>query len=481
MADDGGDPLSDLEGEEEAPQAAAGAAPAAGEAFFSPEGATPPASPEAAAPPPPPPGPEAPAGDGGSLKSVNVSESDGSVLAEAGSVLSDAAKSDRDPEEPGPAAPLARLASLALGNDPGGVVAPPLPPGRSPGLESLSLGTEADDQDPWGLGEEGPGERGPFAAGQQTAVDLTQALESVSSAPLPPPPQGGRFGAFKPPPGFGFKAMKEKAAAAAKQVQTSTANLKLGERAKRMAEQARAIDWEERSKTVAKGVEQAAATVAKGAKQAAEQTTTSLQNLTTSTAAGLLTSISSAESGRLPCPRIVLVCCNALVSGDAAGAEELFRPDGVQDGEVARILKSIQDAQGLCLLHGVPKPAVAQVLLAFFESLPEPLINAKVWRALAEAEAVTSASVKQALDTHLPSASFTCCRLLFEALHHVCSSSENGLEHEAKAVACLISSKLMKPPPDSAGTTGWGHVELPIKTVEIMIADRLLFAAPSIA
>ena len=55
------------------------------------------------------------------------------------------------------------------------------------------------------------------------------------------------------------------------------------------------------------------------------------------------------------------------------------------------------------------------------------------------------------------------------------------LEHEAKAVACLISSKLMKPPPDSAGATGWGHVELPIKTVEIMIADRLLFAAPSIA
>ena len=109
MADDGGDPLSDLEGEGEAPQAAAGAAPAAGEAFFSPEGATPPASPEAAAPPPPPPpGPEAPAGDGGSLKSVNVSESDGSVLAEAGSVLSDAAKSDREPEEPGPAAPLAR-------------------------------------------------------------------------------------------------------------------------------------------------------------------------------------------------------------------------------------------------------------------------------------------------------------------------------------------------------------------------------------
>ena len=51
---------------------------------------------------------------------------------------------------------------------------------------------------------------------------------------------------------------------------------------------------------MAKGVEQAAATVAKGAKQAAKQTT-SLQNLTTSTAAGLLTSISSVESGRLPC------------------------------------------------------------------------------------------------------------------------------------------------------------------------------------
>ena len=40
MADDGGDPLSDPEGEEEAPQVAAGAAPAAEEACFR-EGASP--------------------------------------------------------------------------------------------------------------------------------------------------------------------------------------------------------------------------------------------------------------------------------------------------------------------------------------------------------------------------------------------------------------------------------------------------------
>lgn len=179
--------------------------------------------------------------------------------------------------------------------------------------------------------------------------------------------------------------------------------------------------------------------------------------------------MAKAEGATRPCPRIVLVCCSALV---AAGplTPKLFEEVVGQD-LVHFLLNSFEDSHG-CFLPppGTSPHVVANVLKAFFSTLPEPLFTYKTIPAIIDAGGISAdtATLAPPLLMDLPAANLNALWVLLETLNRIAAdAAENHMDARALAAALAPTLAWNAPPPK---TLAQGGAYAPAQTEEAALS-----------
>lgn len=160
---------------------------------------------------------------------------------------------------------------------------------------------------------------------------------------------------------------------------------------------------------------------------------------------GPLQGIAKQENNTRPCPRIVVVCCTAIVSGGLA-EPNIFREHANAD-DIYCLYGAFENAHGLVLPPtGTPPHVLAAVLKKFLITLPEPLLTFKVLPDFIAAADDPHAGL--ALLPRLPAVNFNTAHVLLETLFRVSEFAEhNGMTSAALAeemAPCLAWHPVMK-------------------------------------
>ena len=151
-----------------------------------------------------------------------------------------------------------------------------------------------------------------------------------------------------------------------------------------------------------------------------------------------------------PCPRMVLICCNAICTGGLA-SEGLFQGP-TDDDDVTQLLAQLGSADCTTLLPpNATPPLISNALKRWLQDLrPEPLFTYKLVPALTSAS-TPNASLGAVLD-ELPLANRKAVMLILETAHRIASNAAIN-ETDAGTLAAALSPVLLwreGPMPDKA-------------------------------
>lgn len=166
--------------------------------------------------------------------------------------------------------------------------------------------------------------------------------------------------------------------------------------------------------------------------------------------------LAKTEGTTRPCPRIVLVCCSSLaITGPST--PKIFDESVGQD-LVHFLLNSFEDSHG-CFLPppGTSPHVVANVLKAFFSTLPEPLLTYKVLPAIVDAGGISAdtATLAPPLLMELPAANLNALWVVLETLNRIAADAAEN-EMDARALAASLAPMLAwkAPPPKTLAQGG---------------------------
>lgn len=179
---------------------------------------------------------------------------------------------------------------------------------------------------------------------------------------------------------------------------------------------------------------------------AAEKASTWVWTTSSRTASALkgdaVSTLARTEATTRPCPRVVLVCCSALVSS-ALDEPGIFR-EPASDEIVQFLLNSFEDGFGVFLPPpGTSPHTLAALLLHFCFTLPEPLLTFKTLPSVIAAGEISAdtAALSPPLLMELPAANLNALWVLLEMLSRVASNAAVN-EMDARALAQAFAPKL---------------------------------------
>mmetsp|Transcript_19495 Transcript_19495/g.58933 ORF Transcript_19495/g.58933 Transcript_19495/m.58933 type:complete len:381 (-) Transcript_19495:390-1532(-) len=251
-----------------------------------------------------------------------------------------------------------------------------------------------------------------------------------------------------------LNSFKERAAVAAKQAYESTAAATA-----QVKQKAAARDWSKESQVLGRAQQSALGAAEKvGAAATAGgnwlwNAGSKAGNALKGDAIGVL---AKTEASTRPCPRTVLVCCAALLTTGPA-TPKIFEETVAQD-LVHFLLNSFEDGHG-CFLPppGTSPHVIANVLKAFFSTLPEPLLTYKVLPAITEAGEISAdtAALAPPLLMELPAANLNALWILLELLNRVAAeAADNDMDARALAAALAPTLAWHPPPPKTLSQGG---------------------------
>ncbi|KAK9866998.1 hypothetical protein WJX84_001595 [Apatococcus fuscideae] len=213
-------------------------------------------------------------------------------------------------------------------------------------------------------------------------------------------------------------------------------------------------DWQGTSRGVAERAQAAAATSGEWLSAVTRRTTEAASQQYQRFAGGPLAALCKAEANK-PCPRVVLICCAALVSC-GLDTEALFQQDAPVE-LVHYLLGALEESQGTSLPPPGTSPHIlANALKQFFITLPEPLFTYKLMPDLLEAGATSPARTTMTV-LELPPANKATLQLLLETLHRVAGNAvHNGMD--AAALGTALAPYLAWLPPPKVNNKGYGGI-----------------------
>lgn len=204
---------------------------------------------------------------------------------------------------------------------------------------------------------------------------------------------------------------------------------KVGGFAKETGELIKSKDWSKEKETwdkVSQGTVRAVSSVGTQAVQSAQSLTRqATQSLGLSVGASLETTCKQ-ESQSTPCPRVLLVCCNAIAAGNL-NEKGIFRKDGPP--ELVDMLHSLLvQGNGVALIPKNTSPVtVAAVVKRFLRSLPEPLLTFKLVNEFLTA-GMSNSKTSSELIQQLPSANYNSLVLLLDCAKRISDNADaNGM------------------------------------------------------
>mmetsp|Transcript_29380 Transcript_29380/g.52525 ORF Transcript_29380/g.52525 Transcript_29380/m.52525 type:complete len:280 (-) Transcript_29380:270-1109(-) len=149
------------------------------------------------------------------------------------------------------------------------------------------------------------------------------------------------------------------------------------------------------------------------------------------------------EAQATPCPRILLVSCNALSSGNLE-QHGIFQDDGPDD-LVDMLYSLLVQGNGVVIIpKGTTPNTIAGVMKKYLKSLPEPLLTFKLINQFIMAGHNTSQAAP--LLQQLPSTNYNSLTLLLEAARRVADGSAVNSMTSAAIAAELAPCMMWHPP-----------------------------------
>eukprot|EP00884_Botryococcus_braunii_P022096 jgi/Botrbrau1/8570/Bobra.0359s0034.1 len=210
-------------------------------------------------------------------------------------------------------------------------------------------------------------------------------------------------------------------------------------------------DWTKQQEALQRVITRAAETAesvgtvaAERWRQAREATSVGLRRFT----GGPLGALCKQESATRPCPRVLLVCCTALVT-NGLGVEGLFHEDVALD-LTHYLLAAFEEGSGAVLPPPGTNPHIlANVVKQFLLTLPEPLLTYRLLPEFLAAGLENPARAPHLL-AELPLPNLASMQILLETLHRVAGNAAVN-EMDARSLATCLAPCLgwYEPPKQS--------------------------------